>query len=106
MNRIYYLIILALILPGLGCEGVFNSDDQCTESFSAEDVEEVAMESSEADSITADVTLHVGAQILEMNFRKFRDKAYDKDGNFFLQRNNEFADNLERLYNDVDRVIE
>lgn len=106
MNRIYCLILVLLFLSGFGCEGIFTSDDEVTETFSAEEVEKAAFESSEGDSITTDVTLQVGAQILELNFRKYQDVAYDSSGNFCITRSNKFANNLKRLYNDVDRIIE
>jgi len=106
MNRIYCLILVVLFLSGLGCEGIFTSDDEDTETYSAEEVEKAAFESSEGDSITTDVTLQVGAQIIELNFRKYQDAAYDSLGNFSITRSNKFANNLERLYNDVDRILE
>jgi hypothetical protein len=106
MRNLWGLMIVILIFSGFGCEGIFSSKEINKESFSDEEVKLVALESAGADSVTVDVTLHVGVQILESNFNKYREIAYDKNGDFRLPQENEFTSNLERLYKDLDDSIE
>jgi len=106
MNKLYCLVLGLLVLTGCGCELGFPTGEGESESFSGEEAEMAALESADGDSVTADITLQVGAQILEANFMKYRDVAYDREGNFYLHQRNDFVTNLERLYNDVEESVE
>ena len=106
MRKLWVLIIMILIFSGFGCEGIFSSKEINKESFSDEEVKLVALESAGADSVTVDVTLYVGAQLLESNFKRYSKVAYEKNGNFCLPRENALSLDLERLYQDLDDSIE
>lgn len=106
MKKLYCLMIGILILSGYGCEGVFSTDKGPGGTITGEEVEMAATGSAGGDSITTDVTLQVGAQILEANFLRYREIATDDDGDFSVPLNNRFASNLERLYHDVEGSIE
>ncbi|HMA76905.1 MAG TPA: hypothetical protein VKO43_06330 [Candidatus Krumholzibacteriaceae bacterium] len=105
MKKLWALMIVVLIFSGFGCEGVFSSKEIKKESFSDKEVKLVALESAGADSVTVDVTLYIGAQLLESNFKNYSQVAYDKNGNFCLPQENSLSSSLERLYQDLDDSI-
>lgn len=105
MNRFYFLIIAVTILGCAGCEGIFSSDDLEKNNFTAENAKVMAANSSESDSTTLEITLHVGSQILEARYRDFRKEGYDADYFDYFPRK-EIASNLKRLYLDLENAVE
>jgi hypothetical protein len=106
MKMIWIMIVAAaLIIAGCGGKGVLSVDETGGGTLSGEEVKQVSEAPHDADAATVAMVHHIGGQILESAYRRYREAGYTEI-DFGRMPDTPFRGHCEELCADLKAAVE